>query len=406
MEVLDINTFLSFKSQESLQSLDNASKELIAELFSHIDKKNKKNNKKNSNHVLKNQKLQNKKENIINKVNLILNKLSESNIDNLVIEFLENINQVEQFDYEEIQKTFYLKIISEINFVKIYLQFLNIIKSIYGRVQNYDLTFFISAIETKFNIDYTNYDICPENKFNFIKEIDIEQKRINNLTLIINLVECGLLSKDILEYCDSAIINQTIFLSDIYYWFNLRNRSLTEEEISKIKSHLLLSTNTRDNVLLTNLINNTLNTNIIEEPTQNITTTNNKPKVNTFILEIDNIIDEYILMNNYEDIVQFITDRCKDAISKNKFSEVLVDKYLLSKKEACNTIIELIKQLTKAQILFKTNIAKGISLIHGNWEEKSIDYIKPSDKMKGLLVTMKGLGIIKGIETILSAYKI
>ena len=297
--------------------------------------------------------------------------------------------------------------ISEINFVKIYLQFLGIINIVYFNVQKYDISFFISMIETKFNIDYTDYDISPENKFNFIKEIDTDQKKINNLILIITLVDIGLLSKNILEYCDNKIINQSIFLSDIYYWFNLRNRSLTEEEITTIKSHLVLSTNTRDNVLLNNLINNMSN-NLINIPTteQSGPITINKPKVNTFILEIDNIIDEYVLMTNYEDMVQFITDRCKDAINKNKFSEVLIDKYLLSKKEECNIIIELIKQLTKAQILFKTNIAKGISLIHGNWEEKSIDYVKPTDKMKGLLIIMKGIGIIKGIETILSYYKI
>ena len=49
---------------------------------------------------------QNNKDIISNKINLILNKLSESNIDNLIIEFIQNINQIDHDTFNEIQKTF------------------------------------------------------------------------------------------------------------------------------------------------------------------------------------------------------------------------------------------------------------------------------------------------------------
>ena len=84
-------------------------------LYKNKDKKIKKVN------ILKNHKIQNSKDSINNKVNLILNKLSESNVDNLIVEFLDNINQVDEEQFNEIQKTFYLKMIAEINFIKIYL---------------------------------------------------------------------------------------------------------------------------------------------------------------------------------------------------------------------------------------------------------------------------------------------
>ena len=82
-------------------------------------------------------------------------------------------------NFEEIQKTFYLKIISEISFIKIYLQFLKVLGFIYWKVQSYDLSHFISIVESKFRLDYTEYDILPDSKFEFLREFDGETKIIN-----------------------------------------------------------------------------------------------------------------------------------------------------------------------------------------------------------------------------------
>jgi hypothetical protein len=82
----------------------------------------------------------------------------------------------------------YEKIISEINFVKIYLQFLKIIGFLYNKVQNYDLSYFYSIVESKFKLDYMNQIVNPQ--FSFLNEIDGEMKRINNLTLI--FLNCSL----------------------------------------------------------------------------------------------------------------------------------------------------------------------------------------------------------------------
>ena len=115
MEVLDINIFLSFKTNDSTQSLDTETINKLGLLFGSLDKikKHKKYIKKSNVNILKSQKIQNKKDIISNKVNLILNKLSESNIDSLIVEFIQNINQVDLETFNEILKTFYLKIISE-----------------------------------------------------------------------------------------------------------------------------------------------------------------------------------------------------------------------------------------------------------------------------------------------------
>ena len=408
-----INLFLSFKSNTEVQELDEDILENLVSIFGVIDKnkKNKKYAKKSNINILKNQKFQNKKDNIVNRINLILNKLSESNIDVLVIEFLENINQIDTENFDEIQKTFYLKIISEINFIKIYLQFLKILGFIYWNVQSYDLSFFISIVESKFKLDYTDFDIEANTKFDFIKDLDGETKRINNLILIKNLIEHKFVSETLYNDVDQLLFEQSVFLPDIYYWYNSRNRELTNDEKNKIIDILKQpNLNSREIVLLENLINKSnkpKQITITSDNTKQIKLSDNTEiKTDTLKLELDNIIEEYLLIKSLDDVKYFIDTRCIDAISKNKFCETLFDRYFMLNKESSLELVELFKQLIKTQTLFKSNLSRGLLLINNNWKEKSIDYNKPIDKMKAILAILKNIGITKNIEFLFEYYKI
>lgn len=408
-----INLFLSFKSNTEVQELDEDILENLVSIFGVIDKnkKNKKYAKKSNINILKNQKFQNKKDNIVNRINLILNKLSESNIDVLVIEFLENINQIDTENFDEIQKTFYLKIISEINFIKIYLQFLKILGFIYWNVQSYDLSFFLSIVESKFKLDYTDFDIEANTKFDFIKDLDGETKRINNLILIKNLIEHKFVSETLYNDVDQLLFEQSVFLPDIYYWYNSRNRELTNDEKNKIIDILKQpNLNSREIVLLENLINKSnkpKQITITSDNTKQIKLSDNTEiKTDTLKLELDNIIEEYLLIKSLDDVKYFIDTRCIDAISKNKFCETLFDRYFMLNKESSLELVELFKQLIKTQTLFKSNLSRGLLLINNNWKEKSIDYNKPIDKMKAILTILKNIGITKNIEFLFEYYKI
>ena len=456
MEVLDINNFISFKTDINTFELDNSILDSFNLLFGHLDKnkKNKKCIKKTNINILKNQKIQNKKEIISNKVNLILNKLSESNIDCLIIEFIQNINQVDSETFNEIQKTFYLKIISEINFIKIYIQFLKILAFIYNKVQNYNLSYFYSIVESKFMLDYSDYDIEIGSEFDFIKVNNGELTRINNLILIKNLVENNMLSNIIYDLCDKIIINQSDFIPDIYHWFGSKNRDLTQTE-TKLITDILAKTgiNSREVVLLENLINhknsnnkpthsivtsalqqiipdsmtsiqspnkshiqksNSLST--IQTKTSNTTLKSKNNlyekesdkicKIDTFQLECNNIIEEYFIVKSNDEIKYFIENRCVDAISKNKFCENIINKYFLVNKENSLEILELLLQLIKSRVLFKSNLSRGLLLVNNNWKEKSIDYNKPIDKMKTILIQLKNIGITNGIEFLFNQYNI
>jgi hypothetical protein len=407
MEVLDINIFLSFKKQDIVQELEPETINLIKKLFGTINRniKGKKNMNKQNN-ILKNKQIQTKKDTIINRVNLILNKLSESNINNIILEFIENINQVDKEQFDEIQKTIYLKVLSEIIFANIYLQFIRILGYVYKQVQGYDFSYFISIVESKFRHDYTNWDIEAESKFDFIKDLNGETNRINNLMLINILVENKLLSDKIIVECDEVILEQTLFLPDIYYWFNAKNRVLTEQEKNQVNIYIKNNgTTQRETVLLESLVNKSVKLN-----DKLIILTHSEPvniiKTDTLQLECDNIIEEYFLIKSLDDVNYFITNRCNDAISKNKFCKIIFDAYFSLNKEKSAEIFDLIKALIKYESLFKSNIIKGLLLIHNNWKELSIDYYNPHDKMKVLLTMFKSVDITKGIEVIMTQYKI
>ena len=141
--------------------------------------------------MIKSQSIQNRKAQMDSKVNLILNKLSESNIQALSIEFAETIGYINQEEYEIIMKTFYSKMLSEISFINIYLKFLKIVMKMYNQ---FNPEYFYSIIETKFKFDYTDYDIEPDSSFIFLKEYDGETTRCNNLIIIKNLVSNNFMS--------------------------------------------------------------------------------------------------------------------------------------------------------------------------------------------------------------------
>ena len=412
---MDISTFILFKSNINTQELNNEILKKLNILFPDVEKRNK---NKYKNNILKTQKIQNQKENISNKVNLILNKLSEKNIDSLIIEFIEKINQVSNETFKEIQKTFYLKIISEINFINIYIEFLKIIGYLYNQIQEYNLSYFFEIVESKFKNDYTTFEI--NNNINFLNELNSETNRTNNLILINTMIEYKLISNEIYNYCDEIILNQTLFLSDIYYWFNSKNRKLTNHENLKIKELLNKNITPRDLILLKNLLQYESSCNIKPEqvivnikPEQVIVNikpeqviVNIKQNINTINLECNYIIEEYLLYKSINDIKYFIDTRCDDTINKNKFCENLINKFFILNKETSDEIIQLLKQLVKSRILFKSNLSRGLLLIYHNWDDISIDYDNPILKIKLLLSTLKSIGITKGLEELLEKYKI
>jgi len=410
--MIDIATFLSFKNIESNNT--NAQLENVINLLG-IKKNIKKTPEKNN--TMKKPSIQMLKDRIDNKVNLILNKLSEMNFDNLLIEFVENINKITENDFNIIQQTFYVKMQSEINFVKIYLDFFKIITSLYRDTNKYNINFFYKIVETKFLHDYYNVELTED--FAFLSEFDEESRRINNHTIIKSMVNNKFFKPEILDKLDTMMLEQSCHIADIYYWFqnNIITENIKQSIISKINNTVLP---TREKVLLENLVNHKQKVLVNEkpQPVNNIVNDDDfkeivhrkgykkVEKIDTLHLEIENIIEEYLAIDSCEDIILFIDEKCKDAISKNKFCQYTFNKYFDSSQETGKQILELFKLLIKKQVLFKSNLSRGLLLLYSKWDEVMLDYNNPNVKLKELLIYLKNIGITKNLESLLKLHKI
>lgn len=399
---MDLESFVSLKNSLELETLSNEITSLINLLSG--GKKVFKNYK--GNQILKNPKIQLLKNKIENKVNLVLNKLSELNFNNLLIEFVESFGKITEQDYINIQKAFYLKMQSDISFIKIYVEFFKIISNIYC---DFKPDFMIKIIEGKVMYDY-NKIILDDEDMQFLKEDDntpqAETRRINHLSIIRNMINVGFFKSEITATLDAIILEQNTYYSDIYYWY--QNRTLDTKTKNIIKNKIQNNTlPLREKVLLDTLINAD-----IQQPVsaKTITKAVKAPEqsainIDTLHIECDNILEEYIYMESIEEVKIFIETRCKDALAKNKFCQYTFLKYFEGTSDISSKILSFIKLVTKKQLLFKSNLSRGLLLLYGNWEDISIDFHNATKKMKELLDCLKNMGITKNIEHLINCPK-
>jgi len=406
---MDIESFVSLKTLPELETLSNEIINIITILSN--GKKIIKNNNK-GNQLLKNPKIQLLKDKIENKVNLILNKLSELNINNLLVEFVETIGKIKEEEFNDIQKAFYQKMQSDISFIKIYIDFYKLISHVYILQFNYSNKFMINIIESKFLYDY--YDIEYTEKFNFLMEYEdannfiiSENKRVNHLIIIKNMIYSNILNNNLENIITKKLLEQKKYYADIYYW--LQNKKLDDTIKLTIKNIIMNNTlPLREKVLLDNLILDNKNTEVKGDVKSLSTPQIKEQNINsdTLAIESENVIEEYLFMESIDEVKIFIDSRCKDAISKNKFCQYLFNKYFESNIESTSKMLEFIKTLVKKQILFKSNLSRGLLLLNNNWKELVVDFNNPDKKMKELLISLKNLGITKNLENLLQFHKI
>jgi hypothetical protein len=120
--------------------------------------------------------------------------------------------------------------------------------------------------------------------------------------------------------------------------------------------------------------------------------------------DIESIVTKYLLNKNSNEVYNYIETKCGDANNKNRFCECLLNKYFMSSEETILEIINLMKQLIKFKILYKSNLSRGLLLIYNHCEENSNKFIKPTERMKNILQILKNFGITKGLEFLIEKY--
>ncbi len=387
---ISVKNFYQLKNSPQNKDLDINTISFILDSFDNND--NKKSKKfslyKKNNNIQKNNKVKNVKDKIAGKVKLILNKLSQNNVDSLVLEFVKNIKINTNEEYNEFLKTIYAKMLLEINFVKVYLTFLKYIACTYNKLLNYDISYFIELIENKFMADYFNGNNDE------IFEDTTEDIRVNNLKLIREMIAMDFFDNNIEHHISNKILLQNNYLSDIYFWF--KDTQIESSIITSIKN--ILSTNheieVRDKILLQNLI-----APYETEPVKKSKLVFKKKKTTlTFEESVVELLNDYLVNDNYIIIKSFVESECKEINDKNKFSEIMINTYLTNNYKC---VLELIEELINNQVLFKSNISKGLINLYNN--DPTIN--KNNKNEMELVNKLKILGITKNLEFIMDKYK-
>ena len=350
--------------------------------------------------LLKNSKLQFDKNKIDNKINLILNKISNDNIELLVREFIDKISYINQADFDLFLSLIYKKIINEIQFVDYYVNFLVIIIKCYNKKLDLNANKFFDIIESNTKLFYLNNVNCQVN----------ESIRLNNLILIKKLLEMNIMESNLLILMNSLIINQNRFISDIYNWFDKKDLSVSEKD--KLENKLKLSTlSFRDKTFLKNLLNNKneIKVNSIEiddnpiiknnsYSNKNIKTNN---KIEEFSIETLNILNEYLYLNLIEEIEEYIKVECKDMYYKNIFCKICIKLYF-DDQDNSTKLTNLLDELLNNRILYKSNLSRGLIFLIKSLKKERLD----NKNLTKFLSYLKNKGITKGLEFLLRKYKV
>jgi hypothetical protein len=271
------------------------------------------NNKKNF--FLKNTKnvrdeIKQKIENIENKINFILNKVN-GNTDSLIEEFMKNINILNENDFNKLQKIFFVKLLNDIKFLDDYVNFYT--KIFYIHIQNnLKISYFINLFE-----DFFNYIFLSKGSgYEFDKTIyNIDIYKQNFLVVLKKFIDIKFFTNDIFDY----IFNTLISLNDVnsIYYF-CKDSNLNEGFKSKL-NELKLETE-RDKILINDLLKVKVNKKNYKIKKQVIT-----PKKESNEIEIENMIEEFLFLNNNEDIIYYLKENNK-----------LIEKFIFKLKKEYN----------------------------------------------------------------------
>lgn len=320
-----------------------------------------------------------------NDYNIILNKISEINYKTLVEELFCSII----FDNDKIinfLNFFFNKMIRETPFIvansMFYIEFL---KSLNYHYKELNIDIVINKIESFFNKIYTeNYS---------------EADRTNYLFFIYNLCKNSFFGQNLLIEITEFLfkLEDTKFLYDIFKWFSINKKLLkVNKYIKLLHTKIKISeSNKRINTLLKSLFQ----TNILVKNVdiKKVVIKENHNSNNT---EIENLIQEYLILEDLNEIKFYISDYCIDAKKKNNFCYIIIKSFFKENEENINKIFNLLDYIIKNKVIYKSNLSRGLIYYY-----KSESKINKSIILK-FIKFLKKNNITRSIEFIINKYDI
>jgi len=393
---MEVDYLISFKNSLSCQNLDDDQFKHMSALLKLNKYKKKKNNTKEPKKLstVVKEKIQISKDKIENRISLLINKLDSTNIDKIIEEFINKFKDIEESEFLIFQKEIYKRIIKDSKFQDIFLDFFIKIKKIYNLINNFNENYFISLIEYKFKYDYTNL----KDKANYILDdiniLDSEDNRINNLLLIIRFIEYGYFDVKILDEISKILLSSN-HIPDIYKFMN--NKYINsiynfDEYYSILYSKVNDNMSSRYSVLLNSILENFNNKDFqicTEDSCEEsiITPVVNEDQFKTPLeIEIENILEEYLLIEDFEEINNYLeTNNNKD------FFKYLIDFYFKNNLNNFDKFKSLFLNFRNTEYV-KSNIIIN-SLVVILKSDNMLDYVNIQTKVMKLVKLLKLLQV-------------
>lgn len=325
--------------------------------------------------VIKTNKIQAKKDLNENKIIMIMNKISENNINELVGEYISNILVDTEEKYNVIMTEIFNKMIKDIKFVENYIKFAMKVFIIEKKRLNLFPEEFIDLIK---NNVYTNND---------------ESIRSACYGIIKLLVKYEFFNTNIMKFISEYIIHiedKTKYI-DCYNWFNgldIKAIECYKKDILNISIKCNNENMNRETILIDSLVD-------IKKQQEAVIFEEYNDE-DTFTTSIINILDEYKFLKSIDEVIEFINIECDNINNKNTFCMEVIEHYNNNLDEG----IELVDLLIKKKALFKSNISKGLVMYLNKHENPE------SNKICIILKYLKNNNITKNIEHIFKKYKI
>lgn len=325
--------------------------------------------------VIKTNKVQAKKDLNENKIIMIMNKISDNNINELIGEYLSNILVDTEEKYNVIMTEIFNKMIKDIKFAENYIKFAMKIFIIEKKRLNLYPEEFIDLIK---NTIYTNTDeTVRAGCYNIIKLL-VKYEFFNS-----NIIKC--ISDYIIDIKDKSRF------IDCYSWFNGLDITIVDsykKDILNIANKCNSENMNREKILIESLID--------IKQIETTSTINDYSDEDSLITSINNILEEYEFIKSIEEVVEFINTECDNINNKNTFCMQIIEFY----NDKLNEGIELVDTLIRKKVLFKSNISKGLVMYLNKHENPE------SNKIVLILKYLKNNNITKNIEHIFKKYKV
>jgi hypothetical protein len=322
--------------------------------------------------VMKTNKIQAKKDLNENKIIMIMNKISDSNINQLTVEYITNVLVDTEEKYNTIQDEIFNKIIKDIKFIDNYIKFaLNIFMIEKHRLNLAPERFIENIINCNCNNSNNNTN---------------ENIRIGAYEMIKKLTNINFFNNNIIDYVSNIVLSNLSpdRLIDTYHWFNNINLNI-DTYIEGINNMIVLcgkNNMNRERILIESIIE--------KVPVKIICNDiNNDNDINT-------IIEEYLNDESIENISKFVEAECKEIDDKNNFAKIVFLNYI----DTFNSkLFDMLETLINEKVLFKSNLSKGLVLLT---QDSDID----RDIIVNILKFLKNQNITKNIENIFRKYKV